>query len=187
MPTQVNSYQLYLAAKQNPACPGPVGPTGDTGPQGPDGPDGLSGDTGPTGDTGYTGYTGDTGYTGHTGDTGDTGYTGHTGLDGATGPTGPAPSYTGPTGMTGGSTGTYVAVGNVLHQWGITPSLFVLGGVDVYFPQPFGNTGYSIAGTPYNSDAGADLPFVILSKTTSSVKLVAASSVLYDYIAIGPA
>jgi hypothetical protein len=36
MPSQVNSYSLWLAAQQNPICPksGPTGPTGPVGPQG---------------------------------------------------------------------------------------------------------------------------------------------------------
>ena len=42
MPSQVNSYSLWLAAQQNPICPVP-GPTGTIGPTGPNGPTGSAG------------------------------------------------------------------------------------------------------------------------------------------------
>lgn len=47
MPSQVNSYSLWLAAQQNPICPvygptGPIGPTGSSGPGGPAGQNGIS-------------------------------------------------------------------------------------------------------------------------------------------------
>ena len=45
MPSQVNSYSLWLAAQQNPICPviGPTGTIGSTGPNGPTGSAGLNG------------------------------------------------------------------------------------------------------------------------------------------------
>ena len=81
MPSQVNSYELYLNAKQvGPSCP-VIGPTG------------LAGATGPTGQasSGTTGSTGPTGATGPTGPsvTGPTGGAGTNGVTGPTGPTGP--------------------------------------------------------------------------------------------------
>jgi len=101
MPSQVNSYGLWLAAQQNPICPvpGPTGPTG-SGVTG----SGVTGATGPTGPAGQgTAYTGSTGPTGPTGSgvTGATGPTGSgvTGVTGATGPTGSG--VTGPTGADG--------------------------------------------------------------------------------------
>ena len=42
MPSQVNSYSLWLAAQQNPICP-VIGPTGTIGPTGPTGPTGSAG------------------------------------------------------------------------------------------------------------------------------------------------
>lgn len=42
MPSQVNSYSLWLAAQQNPICP-VIGPTGTIGPTGPIGPTGSAG------------------------------------------------------------------------------------------------------------------------------------------------
>jgi hypothetical protein len=76
MPSQVNSYSLWLAAQQNPICPkpGPTGPTGASGINGASGPTGPTGRTGPTGSTGATGATGRTGATGPTGSPGQNGF-----------------------------------------------------------------------------------------------------------------
>ena len=107
MPSQVNSYELYLNAKQvGPSCPviGPTGLAGATGPTG-QGSSEATGSTGPTGATGPTGpsVTGPTGGAGTNGVTGPTGPTGPTGSTGPTGPTGPtgAGAFTGATGPTG--------------------------------------------------------------------------------------
>jgi hypothetical protein len=50
MPSQVNSYSLWLAAQQNPICPTP----GPTGPTGTSGATGTTGATGPAGQNGLT-------------------------------------------------------------------------------------------------------------------------------------
>ena len=51
MPSQTNSYSLWLAAQQNPICPKP-GPTGPTGTSGSNGSTGSTGPIGPAGQNG---------------------------------------------------------------------------------------------------------------------------------------
>jgi len=103
MPAFINSYQLYLNAKQQgPSCP-VIGPTGPKGPTGPGGNPGSTGAKGPTGPSGSPGSTGAKGPTGPSGSPGSTGSAGSTGAIGPTGPTGPTgtPGINGVTGPTG--------------------------------------------------------------------------------------
>ena len=143
MPAFINSYQLYLNAKQQgPSCPvigptgspgsadatGATGSTGSTGSTGATGASGISHNTGPTGSIGPTGNSGTNGVTGFTGPTGPTGTSGTNGFTGPTGATG-TNGFTGSTGPTGTSAGApliLVSTGNIVSNGSQTLFTFTL-------------------------------------------------------------